>query len=54
MGLECGKLNGLILEELSNQPEHQPLKGTGYIVGGLTEGEKLHDAMVSGMLSALA
>ncbi|WP_421902189.1 hypothetical protein [Maridesulfovibrio sp.] len=49
-GLPVEKLNGLILEELSVQPEHQPLKGTGYIVGGLTEGQKLHDAMVSGML----
>ncbi|WP_419779832.1 Mu-like prophage major head subunit gpT family protein [Maridesulfovibrio sp.] len=49
-GLGVEKLNGLILEELSSKPENQPLKGTGYIVGGLTEGEKLHEAMVSGML----
>ncbi len=49
-GQSVEKLNGLILAELGSKPENMPLKSTGHIMGGLTESEKLHDAMVSGML----
>ncbi|WP_291329979.1 Mu-like prophage major head subunit gpT family protein [Desulfovibrio sp. UCD-KL4C] len=47
-GKGASDLNKLILAELSSQ--HQPLAPAGHILAGRTEGEKLHDAAVSGML----